>query len=527
MSPLLRRSLQSLGLGLVFIFHSLFPLMSSNAMVFYHSSTSMHTVVQACWLDMLLGMMFFLALWFGTERAGVWLPVQFVIACIMPWVLFVQDPSLLYSLWQHIRAHVPEAAIKPGTYVAWNLSPEARYVVLIVWIIVVFALHRWLPRIYRHLIVAGGISLAGLGLFAFQGMFYLAKARSWRPDQGASLALQEQHTSAPHARIVWIVLDELSYAQAFEDRPADLRLPNMDLLAAESDVFTQVQPIGYWTHMIIPSIFLGQPIDAMIAAKGRRPLISSGGAPFTPYSAEQTVTADAERLGWNVGIVGWYNPYCAILSGTFQKCYWTFRENTSGPMLADSSTRQNMVAAVVNYDRLEELGAGISRSEDETLFAKADELLRDDAMDFIFLHFPLPHPPGVWDRKKNDWAVTDGATYRASYEDNLALTDRELGHILQLLQSDPRWAETTVIVHGDHSWRVPMWRDDESWTREDEQRSHGGQFDVRPALLVHAPGQTVARKVSGPVSLMQVHTMLESALGTGQPFPAGKPDDLR
>ena len=37
------------------------------------------------------------------------------------------------------------------------------------------------------------------------------------------------------------------------------------------------------------------------------------------------------------------------------------------------------------------------------------------------------------------------------------------------LQSSSRWPETTVIVMGDHCWRLGPWERQDGWTREDEQ----------------------------------------------------------
>jgi hypothetical protein len=50
-----------------------------------------------------------------------------------------------------------------------------------------------------------------------------------------------------------------------------------------------------------------------------------------------------------------------------------------------------------------------------------------------------------------------------------------------------------------------MWRPLPGWSAEDERISNGGQWDPRPLLIIHAPGQQDAGTVSAPTSIMHVH----------------------
>ncbi len=119
--------------------------------------------------------------------------------------------------------------------------------------------------------------------------------------------------------------------------------------------------------------------------------------------------------------------------------------------------------------------------------------------DLIYVHLPVPHPPAFWNRRTGSFASG------GSYLDSLDYSDRLLGQILATLQSQPRWAATTLIVQGDHSWRTQMWRPIPGWSAEDERVSHGGEWDPRPLLLIHAAGQQKPEIVTAPTSLMFVH----------------------
>jgi membrane-anchored protein YejM (alkaline phosphatase superfamily) len=139
------------------------------------------------------------------------------------------------------------------------------------------------------------------------------------------------------------------------------------------------------------------------------------------------------------------------------------------------------------------------------------ELLHTDQADFVFLHLPIPHSPNIWSRIHDDYTQFCDS----SYLDNLALTDRVLGRVLETLKASPRWADTTLIVEGDHSWRIDAWNWLPAWTEEDDAVSRG-VFDPRPALLVHQAGQTGPASVTSAWPLIQIHGVVEQVLH-GQP----------
>ena len=102
--------------------------------------------------------------------------------------------------------------------------------------------------------------------------------------------------------------------------------------------------------------------------------------------------------------------------------------------------------------------------------------------------------------------------YPGSYIDNLALADRTLGLLVNGIAHTPRAAETTIVVSSDHSWRLPMWRNEQGWTAEDELASRGEAMDPRPVLLVHFPGERGAAQVTAPFPLIRMHAMLQELI---------------
>jgi hypothetical protein len=127
--------------------------------------------------------------------------------------------------------------------------------------------------------------------------------------------------------------------------------------------------------------------------------------------------------------------------------------------------------------------------------------------DIVYLHIPSPHPYAFWNRRTGNFAVG------GSYLDSLDYTDRLLGKMLDELEKQPRWAATTLLVQGDHSWRTQMWRPQPGWSAEDDRISQGGQWDPRPVLMIHASGQQAPVTVSAPTSVMYVHDFVAGEIG--------------
>jgi hypothetical protein len=145
------------------------------------------------------------------------------------------------------------------------------------------------------------------------------------------------------------------------------------------------------------------------------------------------------------------------------------------------------------------------------VMTNAEDLLRDQRIGFVFLHIPVPHPPGIYDRTMHQLST------RGDYLDNLVLADDTLGSLMKVLRSTPNYEQTTLILSSDHSWRTNWWRRGDllpgsSWSEEEDRVTHGGKFDPRPVLMVRLPGATIGQVISTPTSVLAVHSILDALL---------------
>jgi hypothetical protein len=500
---MLKKLCQCIGLASIILVMNYGALLGGGYDVRMHVPYSLHGIVYAQLTGiLLLGLLLFAILApLARTRLGPW--VRLVVSIVVP-------PYLLGRTQASLPFPLPNGLL---------------VVIAVVWTALLLLLLLRFRRLYAMVMRAGdfvGIFFAAFFLFTVAELLYMAR---WKPGPQMHTVAWATTPQPPrqHPLLVWVIFDELSYNQLFEHRARDLALPNFDALRSQSTVFSDVQPIGDKTVRVIPSLITGRVITAYNFTFDNRFMVHYDGTPgFQKLDPAAALFADAQRQGWRTGVVGWYNPYCLIYAGTIDDCYWMNLDQLDGPMSQRNSFWQNTwwplrqaTQEIVSPSRADRSLCNFDvQHRYQThidLEQHSMQLLHTDQADLMMLHLPIPHAPNIWSRMKGGYTQQCDS----SYLDNLALADRELGRILDQLESSPRWKDTTLIVQGDHSWRTYLWNNQPSWTAEDDAASRSG-FDPRPAVIIHQAGQTTPQVNATAWSLINVHTVIEQVLH-GQP----------
>jgi len=376
-----------------------------------------------------------------------------------------------------------------------------------------------LPRIVHKLarVLRYGIAAFGFcAIWIVPELFYLAfglhPVHSF--DHSAQVA-----SSSSSQRIVWVLFDELSYDLAFEHQPAGEQFPRLQKLHSQSISLANVRPLAFKTEQIIPSLLAGRELeDIRSKSTGSMLYLDPVRHQWLNYDPTATLFGMAHAQGWNPGVVGWYNAYCRIFVNVLTACTWRPGIQEQIPLDRIGASRNISVAAnslvVPRYlfdlffwhledNRSEILNENLADYQE--LMASSRLLLQNDRIHFVFLHLPVPHPPGLYNRTTHQLCAC------GNYIDNLALADVTLGQLLDQVDRMPDRDRTTVIVSSDHSWRVPLWNQTEFWTPEEAQVSQG-RFDERPVFMVHFPGQTTGSSVPQAMPELVEHDLIASML---------------
>ncbi len=458
---------------------------------------------------------------------AIYLVVLFLLLAAL--LLLAQHPRRLRTiLWSALLLAIPSILLHTfSNFTSIDLPHWLTLLVAIVSLLLLIAIilrpQQFSPAIERiqpaAATILGVFALSGVAIF-IQLLWCIAQTRNLNPAP----QLHRTQATTTHPRILWLLLDELSYQQLYERRAPGLALPAFDQLAAQSTLFTHAVPTGEFTRFVLPSLFTGIPANEIrVSSSGRLlALRDPATSHWNPFSPHQTVFQDALDAGYTTGIAGWYNPYCRILPQVLDHCFWTYRQFTPANLSPTGTLTSNLLLPFHNLflDIKHLFGIGPGAPTDEirnlhqhtadyhSLFAAADADLADPSIDFLLLHLPIPHPHGIYDRKQAAFA-----THATSYIDNLALTDLYLAHIRQLLEQQHQWDSTTLIVMGDHSWRTSfVWANSSNWTPEDAAASHNGEFDSRPGYIVKLPNQHTPARIDRPFAAIHTRALLNQLL---------------
>lgn len=500
--------LVALGMSTLCLLAILGPLVSQSHLVIYHISGPAMTIFLPVLLNLLMIWAIITLVLVVAERPGRHQVVLWsALALAIPWLLLKNITTLTESPLPH-----------------W-LSMSVLAASLITFVILSTFWRSSSPSFQN----ARRFVTTALVFASFSGLFMLGQLLwfAWQARAlNAPLALHQRAAASPRtggSRVIWILFDELSYQQVYGQRFPGLELPAFDAVARQSTVFTHVIPAGVYTEDVLPSLMTGRPIDHIRAsADGRRlSLHDPASGKWLPFDPHRTIFQDALNAGYSTAVAGWYNPYCRILPQVLDRCFWTSQSSYPGGIVPSWSIAKNTMQPILqrieatlrfHHDPAKSQGAFLNAeshiNDYRELRQAADSVLSDPAANFVFLHMPIPHPEGIYDRRKKILAVG-----RFSYIDNLALADRYLAHVHSLLQQRGEWDSSTIVMMGDHSWRTNLiWDTSPGWTSEDQSASHGAQFDDRPAYIVKLPQQQAPARIDERFAAIHTRALLDAIL---------------
>jgi hypothetical protein len=335
-----------------------------------------------------------------------------------------------------------------------------------------------------------------------------------------------------------VIFDEWDQRLTFDDRPADLMLPEIDRFRNESFVALHAYPPRANTLESIPSLITGRvvalaepvgPGDLRLTFGGRdgdfrdwdgngsagsgsagSGSVGSGlagsdldrsdldrrdsdrGKQAVSWRDTPNVFDAARASGRNTALVGVYHPYCRVLAASLTSCWWAEMPrpvNSTGDTFG--AAMRGQTRSLLETWRLSALGRSLSTARKAREFPKALERAKaaaaDPAYGFVLIHLLTPHFPHAYDRHTN--AFTLGNAPLRGYYDSLALTDRAWGELRRAIEAAGLWDTTTVLLSSDHPMKHSALLD--------------GKSDARVPFLLKLPEQAEAASRAQPFSHAQ------------------------
>lgn len=265
------------------------------------------------------------------------------------------------------------------------------------------------------------------------------------------------------ARLVFLVFDGLDQQLLETDRTTGLHLPAFDRLFEQAIRWDNAYPPSQSTLVSMPSLITGRALHAVRAtAANELALRFAGTDTEAPWSEVPSLFTRANALGGHSALIGWYHPYCRVIGRTLNYCRWyPYSPELEHPLR--NTIRAQGVLMLDSFPGAFRLRGGASQAWSwpsgqtdarwharlyRAIHAETLRAIADPRLDLIFVHYPIPHEPGIFDRRSGT-LTTNGATY----VDNLALTDRALAELDRALGDGGLAPRTALLVTADHAHR--------------------------------------------------------------------------
>jgi hypothetical protein len=404
--------------------------------------------------------------------AGFWVALRILRRSGGPTAQWVIDASVAFILIVAANTwRVENQLAFPSAAAGGSRAPFAAAIGVGAVLLAGAAIFRWRAAVER---AAGAALLCFSVLPAFTAISVLWHVLYPPPAAALAdgpLAPMVQRAGGPdRQRIVWMLFDELDQQLLYVRRPVGISLPEFDLLRERSLHAEGVHRPAFMTREAIPSLLFGRAVRAVRDGKPPELLLKFHDSPtFERWNGLPAIFSEARSLGWNAAVVGWYLPYCRVLNGQASACEWE-------PALSQISTeiprevplskhvRFLLTRTVAYIPLMVRLGLTqpptpytakdrpLQLSEFRAIHDKAMAYLTDTRFTFVFIHWPVPHNPGIFNCKT---ASIETGERAGDYVDNLCLADRALGEVRATLERAGMWDDTSLLVSSDHSLRNP------------------------------------------------------------------------
>jgi arylsulfatase A-like enzyme len=291
------------------------------------------------------------------------------------------------------------------------------------------------------------------------------------------------------------VFEELDQRITFEARPTGLELAELDRLRRESLYADVAHPPAATTEVTIPSLITGRPVVAVAPLNPGDLELTFGDGKTAQWSSQPTVFSRARALGYDTALVGWHLPYPRVLGSSLGVVHWR-------PSVAyDQARGDTFIAAFVNQWASLVPPANRRRLLSQRVAELTNLAIRtaaDDRFGLVFLHLPVPQPPGIYDRATQRRTAWNFSGVGESYFDNLALADRIVGDLRRGLDRARLGDRTWIVLSSTRSWSA--------------SKAYDGQTDPRVPFLVRPPEGGRSRHVDVVFGTLATHDLVLAIL---------------
>ena len=251
-------------------------------------------------------------------------------------------------------------------------------------------------------------------------------------------------SSQKNKRIVFLLFDEMDKEIVF-DLTDKVKMENFQKLKAFSFFAEKTLPAGEETYQAIPALTTGIEVSKY-EPYNRDTLFIFDKEKRYSWKDQKTIFSLAKDSGYRVACMGWHHRYNRLFHPYFDYCFDHFSYIRDNSLLDAIKGMPRIFVRIFNKFKKSPL------FEDNYFLQKfinfkleSEKILKNKSYDFVFIHYPFPHAPTVY-----EMPVEDKDRSLKGYLYNLKVSDYILGHFLNNCDDE----NTILIVMSDHHLRA-------------------------------------------------------------------------
>lgn len=300
----------------------------------------------------------------------------------------------------------------------------------------------------------------------------------------------ETKTSDAGNNIYMIMFDEMSYNFLYEHNSISDLYPSIKTFAAAADNYHAAIAPGRKTTESVLGMLLGKElIDVVIKRDGT--FSSNARNEFKAYKvSSENLLSNAKSKGYCTVIYGFFFDYLKTFGRYLDYCksfsYFNYATSVNKfSLLNPVFTTFIIWPHEYPFGLLKNpaISFHVNRIVEQIFKLGVSAFSLTDPC-FLFLQFPIPHVPFIYDASGYHPANDPFLNSRENYVNQLKYVDYLFGQYLKEMKVSGKFYDSTVILLSDHNYRV-MSKDNE-WSKI--------------PLIIKRPGQTERRDFYAPVS---------------------------
>lgn len=252
-------------------------------------------------------------------------------------------------------------------------------------------------------------------------------------------------------RVVVLLFDEMAEEYTAAESRNKLELPELDRFRRESVYSVNAFAPGHMTRISVPSYISGKliPFEYDVTAEDYSGAYWSTHPTFAKQM-ESSLFSAARKEGSRVAVAGWHLPYCRLYGAALDYCFFLGA--------SDYDYRSNPLSNLHSvFNRTFHLRDRNNSELYARLLRRAKELVADPQYQLVFIHFPIPHLPGIADENGKLLPIVPQESREEHYLNNMKLVDKTVRDIRITMDQHGRWDSDNVIITSDHGvhWYRP------------------------------------------------------------------------